>query len=195
LATRRATFRLLGVSLATTVSWLLLERAAESLAAPGARRLTGSKHAVSVSGNDYPVTIWLLDAVPRLDDSWRLGLVGELRRTGSLSYADLLALPRTRIATVLDCTGGWWSEQVWSGVEVGELLRAHEPLPGALSATVSSVTGHQWTFPLDELRGALLATHVGGEPLAAGHGAPLRLVVPGRRGFQWIKWVGRIEVA
>ena len=40
----------------------------------------------------------------------------------------------------------------------------------------------------------LLATHVGDEPLSPGHGAPVRLVAPGRRGFQWVKWIDRIEV-
>jgi len=28
----------------------------------------------------------------------------------------------------------------------------------------------------------------------AGHGAPVRLVAPGRRGFIWVKWVTRIEL-
>jgi DMSO/TMAO reductase YedYZ molybdopterin-dependent catalytic subunit len=40
----------------------------------------------------------------------------------------------------------------------------------------------------------LLATHVGGAPLSAGHGAPARLVAPGRRGFWWVKWVTAIDV-
>jgi DMSO/TMAO reductase YedYZ molybdopterin-dependent catalytic subunit len=39
-----------------------------------------------------------------------------------------------------------------------------------------------------------LATRVGGAPLAARHGFPLRLVAPGRRGFWWVKWVERIEL-
>ena len=65
----------------------------------------------------------------------------------------------------------------------------------ARTAEVVSVTGHRWSFPLDELRGAILATHVGGEPLTPGHGYPVRLVAPNRRGFQWIKWVDRIEIA
>jgi DMSO/TMAO reductase YedYZ molybdopterin-dependent catalytic subunit len=26
------------------------------------------------------------------------------------------------------------------------------------------------------------------------HGAPLRLVAPGRRGFQWVKWVREVRV-
>jgi DMSO/TMAO reductase YedYZ molybdopterin-dependent catalytic subunit len=40
----------------------------------------------------------------------------------------------------------------------------------------------------------MLATHVDGEELSHGHGFPLRLVAPGRRGFQWVKWVEEVRV-
>ena len=60
---------------------------------------------------------------------------------------------------------------------------------------VISHTGYRWSFPLEEARGYLLATHVGDEPISHGHGAPVRLVAPGRRGFQWVKWVVRLELS
>ena len=66
--------------------------------------------------------------------------------------------------------------------------------PGAHHVRVISRTGYRWSFSLDDARALLLATHVGGEPLAHGHGAPCRLVAPGRRGFQWVKWVERVEL-
>ena len=60
------------------------------------------------------------------------------------------------------------------------------------TAQVTSVTGYRRRLPLtDHL---LLAVDVGGRPLSDGHGAPVRLVVPGRRGFHWVKWVDRIEI-
>jgi DMSO/TMAO reductase YedYZ molybdopterin-dependent catalytic subunit len=31
--------------------------------------------------------------------------------------------------------------------------------------------------------------------LTHGHGAPLRLIVPGRRGYEWVKWVTEVEVS
>ncbi len=186
LVTRRAAVRLLGLSAATLALLPALDRIAD---ASGLRRLTGSKPAGSFTGNAMPVTTWTFDAVPSIDAaSWRLAVGGH-----SLSHAELAALPRAHVTAVLDCTGGWWSEQRWTGARVGDVLDAVGA--AGTSATVISITGHSWTFPVAELREALLATHLGGEPLSAAHGAPVRLVAPGRRGFQWIKWVERIELA
>ena len=185
LMTRRATFRLVGLAAIAAALLPALDRLAD---ATGARRITGSKHAGSFSGNAMPVTTWMVDAVPRIDaGSWRLA-VGDR----SLTFAELTALPGRELAAVLDCTGGWWSEQVWSGIRVGDVLEL-VGIEGD-SATVTSVTGHGWTFPTAELKDALLATHLGGQPLTPAHGYPVRLVAPGRRGFQWIKWVARIEL-
>ena len=193
---RRAVLRLTGLAGLTLVGWPLLSWAAETRATDRARRPTGSKHAGSFSANVYPVTIWLFDDVPLLDAAtWRVSIVGNLPAPRSYSFAELTSLPPRTYDAVLDCTGGWWSEQAWSGVAVGDLLAVAGVPPTAPEAAVISVTGHRWTFPLDELRGALLATHVGGEPLTPGHGYPVRLVIPGRRGFQWVKWIDRIEVA
>ena len=57
-----------------------------------------------------------------------------------------------------------------------------------------SHTGYRWSFGAEDAGRYLLATRVGDELLSHGHGAPVRLVAPGRRGFQWVKWVTRIEV-
>jgi DMSO/TMAO reductase YedYZ molybdopterin-dependent catalytic subunit len=65
----------------------------------------------------------------------------------------------------------------------------------AREVTMESVTGYRHTFRLADVSKALLSTHLGAEPLSAGHGYPLRLVVPGRRGYQWVKWIQRIDVA
>jgi DMSO/TMAO reductase YedYZ molybdopterin-dependent catalytic subunit len=59
---------------------------------------------------------------------------------------------------------------------------------------VHSVTGYWIRYPASDIDRLLLATNVGGAPLSAGHGYPLRLIAPGRRGYWWVKWVDRIEL-
>jgi DMSO/TMAO reductase YedYZ molybdopterin-dependent catalytic subunit len=203
-ARRRVLVRLAGLVGVTGVGWRLAEAAAARAAPAGTRRASGSKHAGSFTGNACPETIWLFDSIPTLGaDTWALTVgVGGVT-VATLNLNALATLPRVTSDEVLDCTGGWWSEQRWSGWRVGDVLALAGPATAlgldvhhasAGYAEVSSVTGHRWTFPLAELRTMLLATHVGDEPLTPGHGAPVRLVAPGRRGFQWVKWVSRIDI-
>jgi DMSO/TMAO reductase YedYZ molybdopterin-dependent catalytic subunit len=191
LAGRRSALRGLALLAASFVATTALDR----VALP--RRGSGSRHAGSFTGNAFPVTIWSLDSVPSIDvDSWRL----RVRRSANaqaaeISYADLATLPRREAAVVLDCTGGWWSEQVWSGVALMDVFARSGIAEAATGVEVISLTGHRWTFDRSEAERAILATHVGGEPLSAGHGYPLRLVAPNLRGFLWIKWVGEVVAA
>jgi hypothetical protein len=186
---RRAMLRLLGVGGLAALLTLVFDELAP-------RRLTGSREARSFSANAFPLTIWNFDSVPSIDArEWRLVVSGAVDMPRELTYDALVRMTRRDVDAVIDCTGGWWSEQRWTGVGLAEILGASEPRPTASRVTITSVTGHAWSFSLDEMRDMLLATHVGGETLAAGHGYPLRLVAPGRRGFQWIKWVARIEVS
>lgn len=190
LAGRRAAVRGLALLAASLVVSVALDRVAL------ARRATGSRHAGSFTGNAFPTTIWSLDSVPTIDvDNWRLCIRRVAGPPVALSYADIAALPRREASVVLDCTGGWWSEQVWSGVSLTELLARAGVTEAATRVEVISVTGHRWTFDRSDAERAILATHVGGERLSAGHGYPLRLVVPTLRGFLWIKWVGEVVAA
>jgi DMSO/TMAO reductase YedYZ molybdopterin-dependent catalytic subunit len=106
----------------------------------------------------------------------------------------LLALPGHEITATLDCTGGWYAEQRWRGVPLDRLVTELAPSTTWRSIDVISATGYRRRLPRHDARGVLLATHIGGEPLSLGHGAPVRLVVPGRRGFWWVKWVQRVEL-
>ena len=56
------------------------------------------------------------------------------------------------------------------------------------------MTSYRWSLPLEEARTALLATYLDEEPLSREHGYSLRLVAPGSRGFEWVKWITRVEV-
>lgn len=144
----------------------------------GRRELTGS-YQLDV----LPVTSWLFDPVPAVDlRSWSL-LAGSRHWT-----YDELASFSDRTRAVIDCTGGWYSEQAWEGVWLSRLLPPDQ-LAGALSVSVRSSTGYPRRFDVAHLPRLFLATRVGGADLAPGNGHPVRLVAPGMRGFWWVKWV------
>jgi DMSO/TMAO reductase YedYZ molybdopterin-dependent catalytic subunit len=155
------------------------------------RRFTGSYEKASFEGNAFPSTSWVADDPHELED-FTLEVGGRVAAPLSL-YADELDAGDELTAT-LDCTGGFHSTQRWRGIRLDRLIARARPDDGADHLRVVSHTGYRWSFSLDEARGLLLATHVGGEPLSHSHGAPARLVAPGRRGFQWVKWVVRIEL-
>ncbi len=158
---------------------------------PGAgRRFTGSYETGSHDADAMPAYTWLDDTTPAVDPRrWRL-TVGDGRTTRELGLGDLSAFG-TRVRATLDCTSGWYAEQDWGGVPVRALL----PAAGqARSLLVHSTTGYWIRFPVRDLDTLLLATTVNGAPLRPGHGYPVRLVAPGRRGFWWVKWVDRIEL-
>jgi len=191
---RRTTMQYSALLVAGAVTYRLQETINAALGTPGDdRRLTGSRRQDG-SGNDgFPATSWVADDPDPVDlDSYRLRVRGAVEAPVALSYGELN--PNTAEEALLDCTSGWYTEREWRGVAVGDLLDLVDPEEGATHVRFVSVTGYRWSLPIEEARDAVLATHVDGEQLSHGHGRPLRLVAPGRRGFQWVKWVERVDV-
>ena len=175
-------------------AWQLSELTARAVGTRGAsRRFTGSYEARSFSGNAFPTTSWLNDRPAAVDvDRWSLAIGGAVEWEVLLSYDEIAR--DAEVTATIDCTGGWYSTQVWRGVPLAELLSRARPIRSASSVTVTSVTGYYRRFSLAEAQRYILATHVGGERIAHRHGFPARLVAPGKRGFEWVKWVRHIEV-
>ena len=175
--------------------WPAQQFAQRVLHLPGAkRRFTGSYESGSFAGNAFPTSSWVADAPRPLDaQSWRLSTGGAVANPRGFSYDELVARGDELEAT-LDCTGGFYSTQRWRGISIGRLLDQIVPHPDASYVSFVSVTSYRWSLPLEEARAALLATHSGDEPLSYEHGFPLRLIAPGRRGFEWVKWITRVEV-
>ena len=149
---------------------------------PSARRAPTGSFAAA-----YPVpTQWMFDGVPQIAaETWTVRIDG---RTWTL---DQLATFDDRLTATLDCTGGWYTEQEWGGVLLSRLIA-----PGATvrsSVLVRSLTGYSRRFAIEDSGRILLATRVAGSTLPAGNGFPARLVVPGQRGFAWVKWVVAVE--
>jgi hypothetical protein len=186
---RRRLLAVGGVVGVAAATWLAVEGVMKVARLPGAdRRFTGPHEQGSFHPQAMPTTQWLNDSVPDIDpEAWRLSLV-----VGTMQQLSLVELEgyNDEIEATLDCTGGWHSRQQWGGVRLVRLLGEAE----GVSILVKSATGFRRRFPREDADRLLLATHLGGEPLSAGHGYPARLVAPGRRGFWWVKWVTEITV-
>ena len=148
------------------------------------RRFTGSHEIASFNPSEMPTTMWLNDRSPRVPvTDWELTVAG---RPVELEALHETARP---LEADLDCTGGWWSRQSWDAVPLAELM----PELDQPTLEVTSLTGYSRLFPARDAANLYLAVGYNSEPLRRGHGAPVRLVAPGRRGFWWVKWVSRIE--
>jgi len=190
-ASRRTALRTGALLAGGAAVWRAQQAAATVLGS--VRRATGSREDGSGDGNAFPVTSWVADDPDPVDPAdHELAVEGLVAEPLALGVADLE--PAAVERATLDCTSGWYSVHDWGGVRVGDLLSAAGAADDARWVSFRSVTGYRWSLPIGEARDALLATHVDGERLRHGHGFPARLVAPGRRGFQWVKWVERVEV-
>jgi len=103
---------------------------------------------------------------------------------------------RQLVATVhvedFDCLEGWVvPDQHWEGVPLRALIDQAGPAPEVTSVSVGS-GAFNIVLPIEDARRALLALALNGDALAAEHGGPARLVLPGGECYTSIKWVDRI---
>jgi hypothetical protein len=193
---RRAALRLLRVGAAVFGSWWLAQALAGLRALTGSdRRFTGSRLDGLDSANRFPITNGPGEGQEPVDvQVWRLEIELPGGKPRYLSYAELLDLPQAELVADLDCTLGWYSTQAWQGVWLADLIADGEMPSAVLGVQLVAVTGYAHLLPWQEARQVLLATHVGGEPLDHWHGYPVRAVVPSRRGWYWVKWLGKVRV-
>ncbi len=193
---RRTALHFLSVAAFGGALWLTQQGANHALRLPGAqRRFTGSREQGSLQGLAFPATMWMFDNPAPIDPKrFTLRVTGAVAQPQQLDLAAIAALPQHTRTALLDCTGGWYTTQIWHGIRVSDLLDAAQPTAQALAVSFVSVTGYRWSVPLAEAQTLLLAQRVGEEWLDHGRGFPLRLVAPGRRGLQWVKWVIEVRV-
>ncbi|WBO23429.1 molybdopterin-dependent oxidoreductase [Sphingomonas abietis] len=131
---------------------------------------------------------------------WRLAVDGLVANPLALSLDQIRAAPRRTQITRHDCVEGWSAIGQWTGLPLGMLLKQ-----AGLKSSARYIVFHC----ADESRGVpyyesidlidafhpqtILAWAMNGQPLAVGHGAPLRLRVERQLGYKQAKYVMRIE--
>ncbi|HET9587895.1 MAG TPA: molybdopterin-dependent oxidoreductase [Anaerolineales bacterium] len=195
-AGRRQALKLIGLGLASVTSWGAAEALSRALQHDDSpRRFTGSREKGSFTGLDYPVTSGADQGKIRLTpETWKLSVKGAVESPFTLNYADALALSVSEMTVILDCTGGWYTTQVWRGIRLADLLAQAGIQQEKFTIALRDVSGYTAHFTPAEASEILLATQSGGQILDHWHGYPLRAVVPSRRGWHWVKWLTEVEV-
>jgi DMSO/TMAO reductase YedYZ molybdopterin-dependent catalytic subunit len=144
-------------------------------------------------------------ATPTPDlDSWKLHLSGLADGSEkTLSLADLTDLHTAEQTTELKCVEGWSVIVNWAGIPLAAFISKYPPPPGTEYVAMRSEPEgfeDEWYYigldmPSCMHPQALLATHMNGQPLAAEHGAPMRLVMPHKYGIKQIKLITHIAYA
>lgn len=158
--------------------------------------------------------------IPHTPDpkTWKLTVDGEVDKPLTLTLADLKKMPRAEATCVLQCSGNGRAMQdpvvpgvqwrygavgnaKWSGVRVRDVLERagvrdsakHLHLFGSDDPPGKVPPFHRSMEMEKAMADSILAWEMNGVALPVAHGAPLRLVVPGWAGDNWMKWVVRIS--
>ncbi len=181
---------------------LVIVRVLRDTAGGGVQRSRSGELTPEVTPNDeyYVVAKNLIDTNVE-QNTWRLKVGGETHQTLSLSYADMLTFPSQQQYTTMQCIsnevgGELMSNALWKGVPLKTVLEKAGPLDGVAFVKFKSADDYSECLPLDfAMRDAtMLAYEMNGVPLPAKHGAPLRLLSPGKYGMKHPKWITEITL-
>ncbi|MHB1004071.1 MAG: molybdopterin-dependent oxidoreductase [Chloroflexota bacterium] len=161
--------------------------------APGARPEITSNEAF------YKVNIGM-DASDLDGAVWRLAVSGLFERPRRLSLADLMAYPAVVAPITLSCIsntvgGELIGNAYWTGLRLRDLLADLGLRPDATELHLESADGFYGSVTLADAldEQTLLVYGMNGAILPAGHGYPLRILIPDRYGMKQPKWILSLE--
>jgi DMSO/TMAO reductase YedYZ molybdopterin-dependent catalytic subunit len=149
-------------------------------------RLPPGQHDV---GDDFPV----LSAGPvpyTKQDDWDFSIQGQVDGVQRWTWEEFRQLPREPITVDIHCVTSWSKfDTQWEGVSLDTLLGDVET--AAEYVLAFSDGGYTTNLPLADVldNQAWVVDTYDGEPLAAEHGGPARLLVPHLYFWKSAKWV------
>jgi DMSO/TMAO reductase YedYZ molybdopterin-dependent catalytic subunit len=131
--------------------------------------------------------------------AYRLQVDGAVTAPAHLSLEQLQELPHVTVTGDFTCLEGWVvRDRSWQGVPLAAVLERAGLLPEVRYVAVYAADHDgEYNVLLGREQAlaptSLLAFQKDGKPLSHGHGAPVRLQVPGADCFTQVKWVVRLE--
>lgn len=115
----------------------------------------------------------------------------------SVTLSELKARPSITEVITLNCVEGWSNVAKWTGIPLTDLLKEAGIRNEATIVIFRAADGYSTSLTLEDIKAhrTILAYAVDGVDLPKEHGYPLRLVVEGKYGYKWIKWIESIELA
>ena len=145
--------------------------------------------------NKFPVLTY--GSTPKVDlDTWKFRVFGLVEHEVELTWDQFTELTWTTVTADFHCVTQWSSlDNTWEGVTFANLMTLSQPKREAKFIMAHCFGGYTTNLPLEvAMDEGLLAHKQDGEPLGAGHGWPLRLIIPSRYGWKSAKWLNGIEL-
>lgn len=153
------------------------------------------------NGNTLPRSVDYQRHMETGFSDWALTVDGLVASPKAFTLAALKAMPSRTQITRHDCVEGWSAIGKWTGVQLEQILKQVGLLPAARFVVLHCADdfgGTPYYESIDLVDAfhpqTLLAHTMNDQPLAIGHGAPLRLRVERQLGYKQAKYIMRIEV-
>ena len=153
-------------------------------------------------------------------ETYRLAVEGEVQKPLSLTFGEILQMPKEIVSNTLECSGnsrslletkargnpwtiGGVGNAVYGGVWLRDILEMaglsetarHVAFEGMDKGMGKSGITFIRSIPIEKaMDSTLLAYEMNGEPLPIKHGFPLRGLALGWTGANCVKWLNRIDV-
>ncbi|MSQ32391.1 MAG: hypothetical protein EXR59_04030 [Dehalococcoidia bacterium] len=164
------------------------------------RQLVGVlTHEITTVENFYVVSKNLSD--PIVDKAkWTLEISGSVDKPMKLTLDQLRAMPSIERYVTMICISNLVGDKLagnalWKGVTLAEVLKQAGVKTEAKYLLSYAYDGYSESLPLNEATNVMIAYEMNGEPLTDKHGAPARLIIPGRYGMKSTKWLTKIELS
>jgi len=166
-----------------------------SLAAAQSER-RWSNWIIPTNGPDrFGLKVMAFNPIPAPDPkTWELTIEGLAEEPLRLKTADLDRLPRVTQSSRLKCVQCWSGRVTWEGFRCQEILRLARPKAEAQYVRVDCADKYYDFVKIEDLLHprTLFCVGMNGEALTPQHGAPLRLVIPGKYGYKSSKLITKL---